>query len=87
MPILPVTAPIARAHSGVFMALVGQRSFVPLAGISKKQTSVSKSTPEAEIVAIDHGLAKEGIPAIGLWEAILKKPIQIRLMEDKSAAL
>ena len=75
-----------KSTSGVFMALVGEHSFVPLAGISKKQTSVSKSTPEAEIVAIDHGICKEGLPGIMLWEAILKKPIQIRLMEDNSAA-
>jgi len=68
------------------MCLVGPTSFVPLAGVSKKQTSVSKSTPEAEIVAIDHGLAKHALPALSLWESVLGKQMTIALMEDNSAA-
>ena len=76
----------AKSTSGVFMCIVGPTSFVPLAAVSKKQTSVSKSTPEAEIVAIDHGLAKHAIPALSLWENILGKEMIIRLMEDNSAA-
>ena len=68
------------------MCLVGPTSFMPLAAVSKKQTSVSKSTPEAEIVAIDHGLSKHALPALSLWENILGKTITIRLMEDNSAA-
>ena len=75
-----------KSTSGVLMALMGEHSFVPLAGVSKKQTSVSKSTPEAEIVAIDHGLCKEGLPALSLWEHILKRKLQLRLMEDNAAA-
>ena len=57
-----------------------------IVGVSKKQTRVSKSIPEAEIVAIDHGLAKHALPALSLWEAILGKKITNALMEDKSAA-
>ena len=76
----------AKSTSGVFMCIVGPTSFVPLAAVSKKQTSASKSTPEAEIVAIDHGLAKHAIPALSLWENILGKTMIIRLMEDNSAA-
>ena len=76
----------AKSTSGIFMCLVGPTSFVPLVGVSKKQTSVSKSTPEAEIVAIDHGLAKHALPALSLWESILGKQMTIALMEDNSAA-
>jgi hypothetical protein len=47
---------------------------------------VSKSTPEAEIVAIDHGLAKHALPALSLWESVLGKQMTIALMEDNSAA-
>ncbi len=68
------------------MSLVRPNSCVPLVGVSKKQTSVSKSTPEAEIVAIDHGLSKHALPALSLWEAILGKKMTIALMEDNSAA-
>ena len=76
----------AKSTSGIFMCLVGPTSFVPLAGVSKKQTSVSKSTPEAEIVAIDHGMSKHGLPALSLWENLLGRKLSIRLMEDNSAA-
>ena len=75
-----------QSTSGVFLCLVGPCSFIPLAGISKKQTSVSKSTPEAEIVALDHGVSKEGIPALALWTKILGRSMQIRVMEDNDAA-
>jgi hypothetical protein len=76
----------SKSTSGVFMCLVGPTSFMPLAAVSKKQTSVSKSTPEAEIVAIDHGLSKHALPALSLWENILGKQFSIRLMEDNAAA-
>jgi hypothetical protein len=76
----------SKSTSGIFMCLVGPTSFVPLAAVSKKQTSVSKSTPEAEIVAIDHGLSKHALPALSLWENILGRKLTIKLMEDNSAA-
>ena len=76
----------SKSTSGVFLCIVGPCSFFPLAGISKKQTSVSKSTPEAEIVALDHGVCKEGIPALALWTKILGRSMQIRVMEDNDAA-
>ena len=63
----------AKSTTGVFMCIVGPTSFVPLAAVSKKQTSVSKFTPEAEIVAIDYGLSKRGLPALSLWEMFLGK--------------
>ena len=56
----------AKSTSGIFMCLLGPTSFVPLAGVSKKQTSVSKSTPEAQIVAIDHGLSKHALSQDGI---------------------
>ena len=76
----------AKSTSGVFVCLYGPNSFMPLAAVSKKQTPVSKSTPEAEIVAIDHGLCKHALPALSLWENLLDKNMTIRLMEDNSAA-
>ena len=76
----------SKSTSGVFLCILGPRSFVPLTGVSKKQTSISRSTPEAEIVAPAHGLFKEAIPAIGLWQKVLGKKIRIRVLEDNEAA-
>ena len=76
----------SKSTTGVFLCILGPRSFVPLTGISKKQTSISRSTPEAEIVALAHGLFKEAIPAIELWSRVLGKKIRIRVLEDNEAA-
>ena len=77
----------SKSTTGVFLCLVGPKSFVPLSAVSKKQTSVSKSTPEAEIVALDHGLCKEGLPALKIWELILNRTLKIKVQEDNQAAV
>jgi hypothetical protein len=56
-----------RSTSGVFLCLKGPRTFVPLSAVSKRQSCVSHSTPEAEIVAADHCLRTEALPATSLW--------------------
>ena len=80
----------SKSTSGVLICLVGPRTYVPITAVSKKQTSVSKSTPEAEIVALDHGVAKEGMPLAQLWQFAIGqgtgKPITVNCMEDNEAA-
>jgi hypothetical protein len=71
--------------SGVFLCLTGPQTFWPLAAVSKKQTAVSHSTPEAEIVAADFSLRTEGLPALELWDVLLRRPATVTLMEDNSA--
>ena len=80
----------SKSTSGVLICLVGPRTYVPITAVSKKQTSVSKSTPEAEIVALDHGVAKEGVPLAQLWQFAIGqgtgKPVTVNCMEDNEAA-
>ena len=57
----------AKSTSGVLVCLVAPRTYLPITAVSKKQTSVSKSTPEAEIVALDHGISKEAMMLAALW--------------------
>ena len=42
----------------------------PLGAISKKQTAVSHSTPEAELVSANLAMRTEGLPAICLWSVL-----------------
>ena len=49
-----------KSTSGVFLCVRGPSSSFPLAAISRKQTAVSHSTPEAELVAADVALRLEG---------------------------
>ena len=37
----------------------------------KKQTSVSHSSTESEIISLDAGLRMDGIPALDLWDLIV----------------
>ena len=37
----------------------------------KKQTSVSHSSTESEIISLDTGLRMDGIPALDLWDLIV----------------
>ena len=41
-----------------------------ITGMSVKQTAMSESTPEAELVAMAKAIRTEGIPLLGLLEAI-----------------
>ena len=77
----------SKSTSGVFMCLLGPRSFMPFNALSKKQTSVSKSTPEAEIVSLDHAVYKLGLPALSMWEYMLGRRFRLRVMEDNEAAI
>ena len=60
----------AKSTSGVFIAPTGPNSFFPLSAISEKQSCVSHSTPEAEIVAADLAIRTEGFYQLfnyGIW--------------------
>ena len=58
-----------QSTSGVYLILAGPRgTFFPLAWLAKKQTATSRSTTEAEMVALAHGLFARSIanpPACG----------------------
>ena len=77
----------ARSTTGVFLTLQGENTYFPFTAASKKQTCVSHSTPEAEVVAADHAVRAEGIPAIPIWELLLNHPVVIRFLEDNNATI
>ena len=43
----------------------------PISWMCKKQTSVSHSSTESEIISFDAGLRLDGIPAVDLWDLIV----------------
>ena len=50
----------------------GSHTFVPISWMCKKQTSVSHSSTESEIISLDAGLRLDGIPALDLWDLIVE---------------
>ena len=65
----------------------GSDTCFPIQACSKKQTSVSHSTPEAEIVAADMAVRTIGTPALNLWDVLLEKQVQCIFHEDNSAMI
>ena len=51
--------------------ILGSHTFVPISWMCKKQTSISHSSTESEIISLDAGLKLDGIPALDLWDLIV----------------
>ena len=77
-----------KSTSGGYFALKGPNSFFPLAWVSKRQTSVSRSTTESEIVSLAHSLNQQGLPALSLWSVFLgRDDLELVIHEDSQATI
>ena len=61
----------SKSTSGGTLCVFGSHTCVPISWLCKKQTSVSHSSIESEIIALDAGLRLDGIPALDLWDLIV----------------
>ena len=57
--------------SGGTLCVFGSDTFVPKSWMCKKQTSVSHSSTESEIISLDTGLRLDGLPALELRDLIV----------------
>ena len=69
--------PSGKSTSGGYLVLYGPNSFFPLAWVSKRQTSTSRSRTESEVVSLAHSLYQEGLPALQLWELLLGRTVTL----------
>ena len=61
----------SKSTSGGTLCIFGSHTFVPISWMCKKQTSVSHSSTESELIFLDAGLRLDGIPALDLWDLIV----------------
>ena len=61
----------SKSTSGRVLALVGPKTFAPIAAASKGQSAVSHSSTESEMISLEEAVRTEGIPALSFWDAIL----------------
>ena len=61
----------SKSTSGGTLCVFGSHTFVPISWMCKKQTSVSHSSTESEIISLDAGLRLDGLPALELWDLIV----------------
>ena len=62
---------ISKSTSGGTLCVFGSHTFVPISWMCKKQTAVSHSSTESEIISLDTGLRLDGFPALELWDLIV----------------
>ena len=70
-PILQEILRIQKSTSGGTLCIFGSHTFVPISWMCKKQTSVSHSSTESEIISLDAGLRLDGVTAVDLWDLIV----------------
>ena len=58
--------------SGRMLCIFGSHTFVPITWMCKKQTSVSHSSTEAELISLETGLRMDGILALTLWDLVIE---------------
>ena len=61
----------SKSTPGGTLCVFGSHPFVPISWRCKKQTSVSHTSTESEIISLDAGLRLDGIPALDLWDLIV----------------
>ena len=61
----------SKSTSGGTLCVFGSHTFVPISWMCKKQTSVSHSSTESEIISLDTGLRLDGLPALELWDLVV----------------
>ena len=61
----------SKSTSGGTLCIFRSRTFVPISWMCKKQTSVSHSSTESEIISLDAGLRLDGFTALDWWDLIV----------------
>ena len=61
----------SKSASGSYIALVGPNTFMPIASLCKKQTVVSHSSTESEIISMEIALRSEAIPILSFRDLVV----------------
>ena len=74
----------SKSSSGGTLCVSGSHTFVPRSWMCKKQTAVSHSSTESEIISLDIGLRLDGLPALELWDLIVSVLGNVSRVSDRS---
>ena len=77
----------SKSTSGGTLCVFGSHTFVPISWMCKKQTAVSHSSTESEIISLDTGLRLDGLPALELWDLIVSAFGNISHISDPTGKL
>ena len=74
----------SKSTSGGTLCAFGSHTFVPISWMCKKQTAVSHSSTESEIISLDTGLRLDDLPALELWDLIVSVLGNVSRVSDRS---
>ena len=74
----------SKSTSGGTLCVFGSHTFVPRSWMCKKQTAISRSSTESEIISLDTGLRLDGLPALELWDLIVSVLGNVSRVSDRS---
>ena len=74
----------SKSTFGRTLCVFGSHTFVPISCICKKQTAVSHSSTESEIISLDTGLRLDGLLALELWDLIVSVFGNISHISDRT---
>ena len=77
----------SRSTTGGVIQIHGPDTRFVMSTVSRKQSAVSHSTPESEIVVLDHTMRVLGIPAAVLWRQLLQREVTLKLHEHNQACI
>ena len=74
----------SKSTSGGTLCVFGSHTLVPISWMCKKQTAVSHSSTESEIISLDTGLRLDGLLALELWDLIISVFGNVSRFSDRS---
>ena len=74
----------SKSTSGGTLCVFESHTFVPISSMCKKQTAVSHSSTESEIISLDTGLRLDFLPALELWDLIVSVLGNVSRVSDGS---
>ena len=77
----------SKSTSGGTLCIFGSHTFVPISWMCKKQTAVSHSSTESEIISLDIGLRLDRLLALELWDLIVSVLGNVSRVSDRSGKL
>ena len=77
----------SKSTSGGTFCVFGSHTFVPISWMCKKQTSVSHSSTESEIISLDTGLRLDCLLALEQWDIIVSVLGNVSRVSDRSGQL
>ena len=76
----------SKSTSGEILRIFGSHTFVPMSWMCKKQTSVSHSSTESEIISLGAGPRMDGIPVLDLCYLVIEVLLSSSTQPKKSKA-